>query len=711
MDVIAGTSAGGINGVFLGKALAHNRTQDALRELWLEKGDIHVIMRGWKRIPWWARAPWLLARATREAPLHGDAMSVWLYDALEDMDKSQEPAEVLSLMPSGHLLQLYVTTTDFYGYHRRVALVGSETDPLEEATSISDWRHRHVLEFQLGNGRDDFTSMDNTALAFSARATSSFPGAFAPVSLAGFLDYLGERQAQYPEDFQQRYFRAYGLSDAAAESTFFVDGGVLDNRPFGHAIAAIRAKPANAEVDRRLLYLEPDPGSPGKAPEQRQEPGTIATALGALSGIPRKEPILDDLVAVSIMNERVRRVRDIIEESFDAIDAKVRDLVRELSDKELEEISPDPTEAKIQDWRDLVNQAAVQSAGFGYSTYIRMKISGIVDRYARTVCEITDFPEDTDQAHFIRSALRSWAQGRLLFEKCMPPSDTQLEFIQNFDLEYSQRRLRFVIDGLNWYYRDLTRNQKDVPPREELDKVKTRLYEAVDLLEQAMRGSGRAEEVSQRLKACFALDPVREYIAQNGFTPARYAAEHRVELDQLGAAVQTFLAQKLKGFNTALYSDLHRLTCEWNPKRRADLFVRYLGFPFWDILLYPIQALADVGERDHVQVTRMSPRDVLLLSKEGEAKLVGIKKNHFGAFFDRAGRERDYLWGRLDAAERLIGILLGPQRKPESLEYWCARAFNAIVEEEEEALPKADDLVKTVRAWRAERCPPEQAIA
>ena len=26
---------------------------------------------------------------------------------------------------------------------------------------------------------------------------------------------------------------------------------------------------------------------------------------------------------------------------------------------------------------------------------------------------------------------------------------------------------------------------------------------------------------------------------------------------------------------------------------------------------------------------------------------------HFGAFFDRAGREGDYLWGRLDAAERL----------------------------------------------------------
>jgi hypothetical protein len=118
--------------------------------------------------------------------------------------------------------------------------------------------------------------------------------------LQGFLGYLGERTAHYPDKVAERYFRHYDLSQAPAEGTFFVDGGVLDNRPFGHAIAAIKAKPARAEVDRRLLYLEPDPGSPAKSPPQRHdEPGTIANALGALSGIPRKEPILDDLLSVA----------------------------------------------------------------------------------------------------------------------------------------------------------------------------------------------------------------------------------------------------------------------------------------------------------------------------------------------------------------------------------------------------------------------------
>jgi Protein of unknown function (DUF3376) len=335
----------------------------------------------------------------------------------------------------------------------------------------------------------------------------------------------------------------------------------------------------------------------------------------------------------------------------------------------------------------MVNQAAVESAGFGYATYIRMKISGIVDRYARTVCEIdiTNFPEDTDQASFVRSVLRSWARDRLLFKKSMPPSKVQLEFIQNFDLEYSQRRLLFVIAGLNWYYRDL--------------------------LDQAMRGSGRAEEVSERLHACFAEEPVREYLANHGFTPRQYAAKHKTELDKLGGAVQAFLEEKLKDFNVNLYHDLNTFTSEWDGKRRADLFVRYLGFPFWDILLYPVQALADVGERDHVQVVRMSPRDSNLLSKAGEAKLEGIHKGHFGAFFDRAGREKDYLWGRLDAAERLIGMLLGPKQTQEDFEQWCGQAFDAIVAEEKDALPKADDVVKIVEDWRAKRPAPEAAPA
>src|SRR6266496_4398349 len=86
VDVIAGTSAGGINGVFLAKALAHNLPQDGLRELWFDKGDIKKLLRGPAWIPIWLKTPWLLLQAAKRPPLRGKDMSVWLYDALRSMD-------------------------------------------------------------------------------------------------------------------------------------------------------------------------------------------------------------------------------------------------------------------------------------------------------------------------------------------------------------------------------------------------------------------------------------------------------------------------------------------------------------------------------------------------------------------------------------------------------------------------------------------------
>ena len=44
VDVVAGTSAGGINGVCLAKALAHDLSLDGFRDLWFERGDIDGLL-------------------------------------------------------------------------------------------------------------------------------------------------------------------------------------------------------------------------------------------------------------------------------------------------------------------------------------------------------------------------------------------------------------------------------------------------------------------------------------------------------------------------------------------------------------------------------------------------------------------------------------------------------------------------------------------
>ena len=79
VDVVAGTSAGGINGVYLSKALAHNRSQDSLRDLWLERGDIKVLLRGPRWLPAFLKVPLLLAGAVKKPLLKGDAIAQWMF--------------------------------------------------------------------------------------------------------------------------------------------------------------------------------------------------------------------------------------------------------------------------------------------------------------------------------------------------------------------------------------------------------------------------------------------------------------------------------------------------------------------------------------------------------------------------------------------------------------------------------------------------------
>jgi hypothetical protein len=278
-----------------------------------------------------------------------------------------------------------------------------------------------------------------------------------------------------------------------------------------------------------------------------------------------------------------------------------------------------------------------------------------------------------------------------------------MDFLVSFDLAYSERRLRFVIDGLSHLYKHA--GTQGYPERAQIDEAKGQLWNAVGTLRDAASGKSFDEALRGRFDACFAVDAMREFMQHTGFDEEKYVERHGAQLDALESALHDSLKQQLSGFTADLYSSLLTLTGGWNDKHRWDLLVRYLGFPFWDVLLYPIQALSDVGERDLVQIVRLSPRDSHRIPVEDpdQKKLIGAQKGHFGAFLSRLGREQDYLWGRLDGAERLVGMLLAgvkkedPKRYEADMNRWCNEAFAAILEEDEQAVPKAKGLVSRVR--------------
>jgi patatin-related protein len=672
VDVIAGTSAGGINGVYLAKAIVHDQSQEALRDVWLQRGDIGQLLLGPDRVPWKVRAPWRLARLPWRAPLDGDAMSRWLHEALVAMDNGGSSPNGSTLMPPEHRLDLFITTTDLRGYERDMVI---DDPPL-----VHERGHRHVLGFRYGDGSDDFTAADNPWLAFASRVTSSFPGAFAAVSPASFAKSIGVSPAALGG--AGRFFRMYQLSGAESDSAFFVDGGVLDNRPFGHAIRAIRSRPADCEVDRRLVYLEPDP-TEDRDEEDEKPPTPFATILASVVGVPRKEPIFDDILEVTRHNERVDRIRDVIERAFPAIAARVEAVVG----GDLGALGPPPSAEVLAGWRQALETEACAAAGISYPTYVRSKVSGVVDRYARTVCALSDYPEDCNQAAFVRAALRAWGRETLLGEET--DADARVAFLRRFDLDYGIRRMRFVIDALSWWLEQP--ETPGLPPRDELASGKAVLYKARARLDDAAAGKGLDVDLTGQVADCFSEVVVGPWVGR----PDEYVEDHAEQLGALQVSFGDALDAQLADVGEEMHASLQQVMAEWSPAIRRDLLVRYLGFPLWDAVLYPIQALSDVGERDVVDVVRFSPKDVGQLDVP-DRELAGKGKGHFGAFLDAAGRERDYLLGRLDGAERLIGLVLGEDPPEGELARWSGQVFAAIVQEEREHLPRAVPLLDAV---------------
>lgn len=706
VDIITGTSAGGINGIFLAKALSGNRPQDGLRQLWFEKGDIKVLLEWPTWIPWSARFV-AMAVARRKPPLRGGDMSKWLYGALEDMNGKKVLPGAESLLPDDHVLDLFVPITDFHGYEREI--------PLYDPRFVRDRTHRHVMHFRhqqppTPQAESHFTADYDHTLAFSARATSSFPGAFPPVS---FGDYAKALKVDVAKAFKvEPFFPLYALTGADPAKTQFIDGGVLDNFPFGPAIAAIGGKPAATEVDRRLVFIEPDPGEGGGPAGDLKAPGLVKTVFGGYAAIPRKEPILDDLLRLAERNETVLRIRDVIEASFPSIKAKVGALVEGSAAAIVE---PATSGEELIEMRQAVEAMAVEQAGFNAATYLRVRIRAVLEHFAEAVNILLGFDADSNQSAFVAGVLRTWAVSDKLLEQRPDIAITgaQVEFLSSLDLPYHRRRIRFLIAALSWLYRQAGDTEYGVPSRRQLDVAKAKLYAHLFSLDSALPALSEDPTISDPLREIFSA--ARIAAADTGtdeFVFGPFVAEHRAALVGVRDRIRGRLRAALPAFEQGLHADLLDFLALCGPRLRDDVLTRYLGFPFWDMLVFPIQSVADVGERDHVEAYRISPNDTRLL---GAQDLRGMSLFHFGAFFDRAGREGDYLWGRLDAVERLVKLLLDVRGHPptlattgaasavepvvgaDELAVECAPAFRAILAEEGPALDHAKPLVAKLR--------------
>jgi patatin-related protein len=650
IDIVAGTSAGGINGVCLAKVLARNGSQEALKRLWIDEGDLTKLLQAPPLGGWRTRAAWAAMSTLRRlkqpvSPLRGDRMSRLLYDAIADMEAPVDPDRRSLLLPATPL-DLFVTTTDLDG---APVLVGTGAG----GVSQRETNHAQVVQFRSGSADDVFGPASTGALAFAARATSSFPGAFPPVSLASFRGEIAPRPLD-AEAVALMFRRRYGTT-AAAGRTWFVDGGVLDNAPFDLVVEAIAEKRARTEVVRRLIYIQPDPGlrlsdpvEPAADDGTGLGPGYLRALWRSVAGVKGSHSVLRDLEDLRDLNVRVAELGAIAAQQMDLVTAAIDEAWQAGTSTSGGVWSIDDAE-DVKRLADGMYARTAQFAGASFSTYCRLKVEVAGGRLADEIVARFVYPPGSSRTSFVRAAIGGWARGRVEWRQSDPAN--LLEMLGPVDVPYRERRLMFILAGVNALYPKAD-SGPGAPRRTELDALKSRAWQLLDELREAPRTAVGA--VGESVVAFLGADLSDDAVFGN---PEAFGQQHDEQFARLFTTYRESLAQQLVDSSAPLWESFAEVTREWAPDVRRSLLSRYLGFPLWDALIFPTVALSRLPQFTPITVSQFSPLTAMALPTPEGGKLKGVSLHHFGGFVDASWRENDYLWGRLDAAELVLRLL------------------------------------------------------
>ncbi len=695
-DILTGASAGGINAVFLAQAIHTGLSLEPLTDLWLENADVCELTDPeaqpvWRYAKFWAQpiANWFLSRPgsavsesvspeTRDEvrskvsrlvrgrwfspPFSGERFSAMLFEALESMEAE---AAGPNLLPPGHPIDLFVTATDFRGHAEKLRL---NSPPVVEETE-----HRMPIAFRTlaheGNGE---ALADPLELVLAARATASFPGAFPPLVLSE-IDRLAKNNGRVWRSrgqFLSRIMPVH-MREGSIDNVALIDGSVLVNAPFGAALDALGSRTSQREVDRRIVYIEPRPDRREFDPEEEVQPvGWFGAIFGSLSTIPREQPIRDDLERIELQSKDAQRLRRIVMGLRPEIDRAVERLFG------MTFFMDNPTPKRLSNWRAKAQQAAAEGAGYAFGAYAQTKFSAIVDRLAHLTFSANSAlssKRGIADCGPIAQALRDELSARGLETLTLENGGAQpaaIRFFRAHDIGFRIRRLQLLA-------RRLSRDWEVDPeiPDDALDLARERIYDILALYRTADEGVMESEVFpSLALEVLEKPGAVLDFLETERLLPETDLAAEKMFADALAEMPK-------------------------NLKRR--MLLTYLGFPFYDVATLPLLQSEGLDEYNPVKIDRISPDDARSIREGGtRATLRGIEFYNFGAFFSRAYRENDYLWGRLHGAERMIDLVASTVEgglSPAMIQDAKREAFLAILDEEEAAGRCAKNLTGRIR--------------
>lgn len=693
-DIVAGASAGGINSVFLAQAVHSGQSLEPLTDLWLECADVDVLLDpdarpGSRAAKFWASplVSYLLNRPgnavsasvapeTRaevreklsrlirsrwfEPPFSGDAFSRLLSRALSAMAKGPVGKP---LLPAGHPIDLFVTATDFKGH--------LETLRLHSPELVLESEHRLTFGFHALTATEAGGELAAIPeLVMAARASASFPGAFPPLRIEEIDRLVAHQELEWPgrEAFLQRVMPEHARR-GELDSVSLIDGSVLVNAPFADAMGVLRDRPATREVDRRFVYIDPTPDHLGAAMRRDTRlPGFFPVIFGSLSSIPREQPIRDNLETLARESREMAALREIVI----ALRPEIEETVERLFGLTL--FLDRPTPKRLAAWRAKAQAAAFGQAGFAYHGYAQVKFSGIAAMLARMVMEAAPeldlhSPEPVRERLVAHLAAHGVDRSHGLRDANSP---AMIAFFRTHDIAFRVRRLRLLARRVTQEW-----EAEAEVTEQDRDDARTAIYAALSLYIERESITFLGERFAPLARAFFE-DP------QGAISHIAHARC----LPEIDLAVDALLAEAMAAMPQPL---------------RRRVLLAYLGFPFFDTVTLPLLRGEGLTEFDPARVDRISPEDCHAIRRGGaQETLRGTEFYNFGAFFSRAYRENDYLWGRLHGAERMVDLIAstlpaGHAMAPHDLMAFKRRAFLAILDEEEDRLGSDPGLVAHIR--------------
>ncbi len=675
VDIVSGTSAGGINGVLLSYAVANSYEKIVVDfkefgDIWRESGDINKLLRPIKKEN---------NQTNVNSLLNGEGYyQEELFKAFEKAGNNQQSAPDGEWYSEFNELDLFITGTDVLGRIYKTFDNTGKVIEIKDNRCVFHLKYREDQDFG-----DPFSTTDKDtqqALAKLCRITSCFPLAFPVVPVEIKSDNKVDNQLQewgkllrnriLPQEPPKEGYKIY-----------FVDGGVLDNRPFSYTTEAIYYRTADRPVNRQLFYLDPNPESfvDSTKFKEMEQPTVWEVITGSLISLPRYESISKDLQQIKGINDKIRRY-NLLLKSVD------------------EEVSEQITEAKNRYWRcRLVSlRDSVLSVIFD-NQYFVGKEQEQEELLEKSAILLTQFINNYEEIKKREETLNSLAQD-----------------VENLDIQYAIRKHNFLLSQIYSLISDaITKDTDDITKYTELKNLANKitwLLELLKVIDQVIKEVIKSEPVRQKFYQLIteeeednnqeSVNLKRKKIYDYLLTLLRLIldsqdlADVTVEnLKELDFDKINFIRGQLRNRVKvmALDQDWEALTItkgetilEKIEQASAKLLTeqsenvesaigKFEKFQLIDQVIYPYQYLSDVQNNSLIKLVRISPNDAdkgFGKDKGLEEKLAGDQFRAFGGFFKKSWRSNDILWGRLDGLNRIVDGLL----TSESL-----KAFSGVV--------------------------------